>query len=174
MRTLLHTNRCWLQQALDLLRNLDDAAYAQSPNGLEPHRAGGHLRHIIEFYECFLHGMERGFIDYDARARDPRVETNRAIAMVRIQQLLARLMELERLECDARLWVRAEASDSKGVLGNFLSSSVGRELQALSSHTIHHFALMAITLRAFGAPVPREFGVAPSTLRYQQAKEQVA
>jgi hypothetical protein len=29
----------------------------------------------------------------------------------------------------------------------FLLSSVARELQALSSHTIHHFAVMAMTLR---------------------------
>jgi hypothetical protein len=174
MHPLLQTNRCWLQQALDLLKNLDDAAYASSPQGLEPHRAGGHLRHIIEFYECFLLGMQRGYIDYDARARDLRVETNRAVAMVRIHQLLSRLTELERLECDARLWVKAEASDANGVLGKFLASSVGRELQVLSSHTVHHFALMAVTLRALGASVPKDFGVAPSTLRHRQATEAAA
>ena len=48
----------------------------------------------------------------------------------------------------------------------FLISSVGRELQVLSSHTIHHFALMAMTLRVLGVPVDPDFGMAPSTLRY--------
>jgi hypothetical protein len=46
-------------------------------------------------------------------------------------------------------------------------SSVRRELQALSSHTIHHFALMAVTLRAHGLEVDPAFGMSPSTLRYQ-------
>ena len=50
----------------------------------------------------------------------------------------------------------------------FLMSSVGRELLTLSTHTIHHFALIAITLRAHGVAVDPDFGVAPSTLRHRQ------
>ena len=170
MLQLLHTNRLWLQQALELLNEMGDEVYSASPKGLEPHRAGGHLRHILEFYECFLDGMKRGYIDYDARRREVRVETSRAAAVARTRQIVVQLTELDKLECDARVWVKAEASDAKGVLGNFLASSVGRELQVLSSHTVHHFALMAMTLRLLGVSVPAEFGVAPSTLRYQANK----
>lgn len=174
MLELLHTNRLWLNQALALLKEVSDTHYTASPAGLAPHRAGGHLRHILEFYECFLDGMKRGYIDYDARRRDERVETSRAIAMTRIHLMLTELTELDRLESDARIWVKAEDSAPKGVLGNFLASSVGRELQMLSSHTIHHFALMAVTLRLLGINVPADFGVAPSTLRHQAAREQAA
>lgn len=171
MRELLQTNRLWLHQAMELLKDVTDADYVGSPEGLEPHRAGGHLRHILEFYECFLDGMCRGYIDYDARRRDARVETNRALAMTRIHLILSQLAGLDRLDTNARVWVKAEAAaEAKGVLGNFLSSSVGRELQVLSSHTIHHFALLAITLRLLGVKVPQDFGVAPSTLRYQASQ----
>ena len=45
-------------------------------------------------------------------------------------------------------------------------SSLARELQFLTSHTIHHFAVIALILRAMDVEVDREFGVAPSTLRY--------
>ena len=45
-------------------------------------------------------------------------------------------------------------------------SSVERELQVLLSHTVHHYALIAVALRLHGHPVDEEFGVAPSTLRY--------
>ena len=55
-----------------------------------------------------------------------------------------------------------------------MTSSIGRELQALSSHTIHHFALMAMTLQALGFQLDRDFGMAPSTLRYQAAKREAA
>ena len=48
LNALIDTNLRWLRQALRLLDRLDDAAYATAPAGLAPHRAGGHLRHIIE------------------------------------------------------------------------------------------------------------------------------
>jgi hypothetical protein len=45
-------------------------------------------------------------------------------------------------------------------------SSIGRELQFLLSHTIHHYALIALALRLQGYEPSAEFGVAPSTLQY--------
>ena len=169
LRSLLETNSAWLRQAAELLGSLDDRAYTTSPTGLEPHRAGGHLRHILEFYECFLEGCARGYVDYDSRRRDTSVETNRFTAIARLREVNERLTQLHTLEYDRRIWVRAEAITAPGILGNILASSVGRELQVLSSHTVHHFALMAITLRAHGVSVPSSFGVAPSTLLHQAA-----
>ena len=40
----------------------------------------------------------------------------------------------------------------------------------LSSHTIHHFALIGITLRESGLAVDPDFGVANSTLRNCEAQ----
>jgi hypothetical protein len=51
-----------------------------------------------------------------------------------------------------------------------MESSLSRELQVLSSHTIHHFALIAVTLRAHGVQMDADFGMAPSTLRHLAAK----
>jgi hypothetical protein len=48
----------------------------------------------------------------------------------------------------------------------FMQSSASRELQVLSSHTVHHFALIAMTLRMHGVEMDPGFGMAPSTLRY--------
>jgi hypothetical protein len=48
-------------------------------------------------------------------------------------------------------------------------SSVSRELQFLLSHTVHHYALIAMTLRAAGVELDEELGVAPSTLAYQRS-----
>jgi hypothetical protein len=61
-----------------------------------------------------------------------------------------------------------DATDT-GLADPFLMSSVGRELQTLSSHTIHHFALIGMTLLAHGVAVDPDFGMAPSTLRYKQS-----
>jgi hypothetical protein len=45
-------------------------------------------------------------------------------------------------------------------------SSIARELQSLLSHTVHHYALIAIALRLQGIEPSAEFGVAPSTLEH--------
>ena len=165
---LLEANLAWLQQALQLLGRIDAGLYTQSPRGLEPHRVGSHLRHIIEFYECFLDGVGRCRVDYDSRARDASIERSPVAAAARIRLLIERMKAPELLE-DTILWVPMEDARGLSVEDPFLLSSTGRELQVLSSHTIHHFALIAMTLRAHGVPVDPDFGVAPSTLRHQAA-----
>src|SRR5947199_9184423 len=89
--TLIETNIRWLRQALRLLEGLDDTAYATTPPGLDPHRAGAHLRHIIEVYQSFLAGLESSYIDYDARRRDRTVERTRAAASAPIASIIRAL-----------------------------------------------------------------------------------
>ena len=53
-------------------------------------------------------------------------------------------------------------------------STVRRELQFLLSHTVHHFALIAVLLERFSIAVPDDFGIAPSTLKHWQAQSSCA
>ena len=165
-KLLVETSVRWLRQARELLDHISDATYATSPRELAPHRVGGHLRHILEFYECFLDGLQSSHIDYDARRRDTAVEKSRQAAVAKIQSILRAIESEPRLREDSIIWVRMEDAEASGTVESFMTSSIGRELQMLSSHTIHHFALIAMTLRMLGHEVDREFGMAPSTLRY--------
>jgi len=150
---MIETNLGWLRQALDLLERMDDTVYAASP---------AHLRHIIEFYQAFLEGAGSRQIDYDARRRDPRIERSRKAAAAAIESVMRHLRSFRALRFDAAVRVRIDNTVAK--------STVGRELQFLSSHTVHHFALIAITLRLHSVGMPPDFGVAPSTLRYQATR----
>jgi hypothetical protein len=167
---LVEMNTRWLRQALDVLGRLDQSRFATSPKGLAPHRVSSHMRHIIEFYECFLDGLEPTHIDYDARRRDLALESSIAVAADRICRIIARLESDPALQYDGVLFVRMEDAASFDLRDPFLMSSVARELMTLSSHTIHHFALIAMTLHAHGIAVDPDFGVAPSTLRYHEQK----
>ena len=160
----------WLRQALRLVDGLDDAAYSTPPRGLAPHRAGAHLRHILEFYGCFLEGLESSHIDYDARRRDEAVEYSRAAASAAIRSIIRELETSRDLRQQRIIWVRMEDADAHAVRDSYMESSISRELQVLSSHTIHHFALIAITLRMHGVELDSDFGMAPSTLRYLASK----
>jgi hypothetical protein len=161
---LVATNISSLRQAITLLEQIDDTAYTEPPPGLPRHRVGSHIRHVLEFYECFLDGMEDSHVDYDSRRRDASVESGRMAAITKIHSIIHRLSGREILN-DSLIWIRME--DSDGFSGDrYLTSSSARELQILGSHTVHHFALIGLTLAAHGIEVGSDFGMAPSTLRY--------
>ena len=81
---LVAANVGWLRQALSLVNQIDDATFSSSPKGLPPHRVGSHLRHVLDFYECFLRGLEVSRIDYDTRKRDETIERDRRLAAAKI------------------------------------------------------------------------------------------
>jgi hypothetical protein len=168
---LIEMNVRWLRQALALLDRLDDEVYTTSPRGFAPHRAGGHLRHILEFYQCFLNGLDSLHIDYDTRPRNAAIEESRDAASAAIRSIIGALEFSPAVRADCIVWVRMEDADATGVRDTFMESSIGRELQVLSSHTIHHFALIAMTLRMHGVAMDPDYGMAPSTLRQIASKE---
>ena len=167
---LIETNTAWLRQALAIVEKVDHTVYATPPLGMAPHRVGSHLRHVLEFYECFLDGLECGRVDYDSRKHNEALEKNRALATASIRSVIHRMEGVSLLGKDTRLALRMEETEADV----WLASSIGRELQALSSHTIHHFALIAVMLRLHGVAVDPDFGMSPSTLRYQAAKSMEA
>jgi len=171
LQALIGANTRWLNQAIRLVGTLSDSAYADMPAGLPPHRAGSHLRHILDFYDSFLAGVESGAIDYDARGRDRQTEHDRQHAMERMRGIIGRLDGIDVLRQGEALVVRMEDFDDEAGLNPWLPSSLSRELQTLSSHTIHHFALIAVTIKAHGVALDPDFGMAPSTLRYAKHQE---
>ncbi len=166
---LVGANVDWLRQAHDLVAGIVDNVYATSPQQMEPHRVGSHIRHILDFYECFLTGLETSHIDYDARKRDESIETSRVAAGAKIGRLMETLRTSTLLRGDSLVWVRIEDADEAHLTDAYVTSSIGRELQSLTSRTVHHFALIGMTVKAHGVPVDPAFGVAPSTLRHQAA-----
>ena len=158
-----------LRQGIDLLGTLNAERYARKTPACYNSSAGGHLRHVIEHYLSFLQGAETGEIDYEARARDPLIENDPAYATAQLEAIGERL---GLIAGDRVLRVRAESAPSQSppVWG---ISSVGRELEFLLSHTVHHYALIGVICRLAGDVLPKDFGMAPSTLRYLQSQASV-
>lgn len=167
---LVDVNLRWLDQAAALVARLDDHIYSQSPAALPQHKAGAHLRHILDFYDAFCRGLDPegmgGHIDYSARRRDSLTAANRQVALVRLRHLRNAFAILRSTLADAIVFVRVEDADLGDNQDCWMTSSLARELQVLSSHTVHHFALIAVTLQAHGVEVDSNFGMAPSTLRF--------
>ncbi len=161
----LDGNLCFLRQGISLLDQLGDATYASAVGRHSP--VGAQYRHVLEHYQCLLTGLDDGCVDYDARARDPLIERDRGHALRTTRDLLQAIASLPP-DPDLSLEVRMDCGGG-GACPEWSRSSLGRELQFLASHTVHHYALIALLLEAQGEEVPADLGVAPSTLAHQRA-----
>jgi hypothetical protein len=130
---------------------------------------GSHFRHCLDFYCSFLDGVETGRIDYDDRQRDRRIEHDHLAAISKFEVTMTRLKELSWLDSEMPLKVRLEEGGEQPDPSSWSCSSVRRELQSLVSHTVHHYALIALMLQLNGVEPTEEFGVAPSTLKQWRA-----
>ena len=164
MDQLIRANCVFLQQADALLERLADEQFGQPMDRFYGSSIGGHLRHCLEHYRSFLAGLAVGRVDYDDRPRDEQLEQCASAAREAVQGLLAELDALHHEELPARLLVKM---DCGGDEIEWQTSTTGRELQFLVSHTVHHFAMIGGICQAQGVEVDDQFGVAPSTLRHR-------
>ena len=152
-----------LEQARSLALRLDAAELACAHALCYGSSIGQHLRHCVDHVESFLNGLDDGRVDYDIRVRGLDWETRPEAAVARIE---ANIRRLQRLSADesGKLLVKLDCGEMDAP---WRTSTVGRELQFLVSHLVHHYAIVSIMCRSQGIDPGAEFGIAPSTLRHR-------
>lgn len=169
-RSLVEDNIHFLRQGIDLLKEISDKQYISADSPYYKSGVGVHMRHILDHY-LSLTNLSGARIDYDARERDGRIETDKSYASSIAEQIVT---ELNTFLNDAALIereVQVKSNEGGSESENpWTASSIKRELQFLISHTVHHYALIAIILRIQGYHPPEKFGIAPSTLEYRKRK----
>ena len=163
--TLVADNIAVLKQGIELASCLGPIFSSVTPGYLQG-SIGAHFRHCIDFYTCFLSSAHSGRINYDLRARNERVESDPELAAFELQAIADALRSFTFADGHTELLVVLEGSTRIGERPCWSRSSIARELQSLSSHTVHHYAFIAIALRLQGIEPASEFGIAPSTLEY--------
>lgn len=163
---LVKDNLTLIDQGVRLLQVLAPPVFtAQSPLTLGA-SIGGHVRHNLDHYDCFLRGLAAGRVDYDERERTAAIETNIAAALTALRRAAAGLGGIALGLLGQDVEVRMDTGDSEE--RPWTRSTVRRELQFLLSHTVHHYALIAMICRQYEQQVPEDFGVAPSTLKHRR------
>lgn len=144
------------------MEQLDHTGYTQPLPTLSGSSIGQHVRHIVEFYQCMLNGYENALINYDNRSRNKLIEESREFALQCIHKILS---DLPALDLSRQVTLEVEYEETIRI-----ATTLERELVYNIEHAIHHMALIRIGLRELGEHIllPVEFGLAASTLRYQQ------
>jgi uncharacterized damage-inducible protein DinB len=161
-----------LKQGLTILDQMDDQLYSKINPLAFKSGIGGHFRHCLDFYHNFLSGIQKGQIDYDQRQRDPRVQEERLVAYDKFKATIEALTTLPFTDPKTPVLVKLDSKADPAEPSAWSHSTLYREMQFLLSHTIHHYALIAIMLRLEGFEPSSDFGVAPSTIKYWQKTKQ--
>jgi uncharacterized damage-inducible protein DinB len=160
----VQANLVILARGAELIGRLSAESYNRKLPACFNSSIGGHFRHVIEHYQGLWAAQESGDIDYENRARDNLIETDPDYALGAVETLQSQLRELS----SKGIRDRTLRMGSETVAGEMLVTSLTRELEFLISHTIHHYALIAVIAGHQDVALPSDFGVAPSTLKYQQ------
>lgn len=162
-----------LRQGESLLHTLDDETYTRSLPQVFNSAVGGHYRHCLDHFQCLLDGIEAGDVNYDQRRRDRRVETDRQFALSETRRLRRACEGIAPGALDLPLTVRSKVNYT-GNGSPAMLSTVGREVMYAVAHAIHHYALLGVMCGLMNIPLPRGFGVAPSTLEHEEARRALA
>ena len=110
-------------------------------------------------YQGLISGYDSGIIEYDKRNRDRRIETDRAFAEATLSEIIN---NLDKADKNLLVIYDLEGREIK------LQSNYHRELMYNMEHAIHHMALIKVAvLELTDIILPKEFGVAPTTLQYR-------
>lgn len=166
MNGIIRQNQACLDQARDLLNQLSPEAYTEKETLAFNSTIGDHIRHMLDHYLALRKGLSSGCIDYESRDRDPEIGSDPEAARRAVDSMLE---FLETLGNQDDMAVKVVSDNGEDPL---TQSTLSRELNFLLSHTVHHFALIAMICGSRKQSLPEGFGVAPSTLRYQTAQSQ--
>jgi len=149
-----------------MIERIDDDSYAAPAPGRSSGGIGGHVRHCLDHVSALLSATRSRLCTYDRRARGTDVERCRLSALRRIADLEAEVAGLAHDILDVPIAVETQ-SDTQGTIV-ITRSTVAREIVFVSSHIVHHNALVAHLLALHGTHMSARFGVAPATPSHGQ------
>ncbi len=157
-----------LNRGVRLLNSINDTQYSDTT--VEPYHSsiGGHMRHILDVFDCIFCGLETKQIDLTARKRNELAEQKIAFGLLYFEETIEKLQNLKAVDLNQKVAV----SDDLGLGMVTAAYTLSSVLIQAHSHAIHHFASIGYVICKLGIELPdADFGYNPSTPRC--AKQEV-
>ena len=153
-----------LGQLAALIEQISGEQYSKPCKTLSDASVGQHVRHIIELYICLFTGYHSGYVNYDARKRDSRIESDKNFAAGLIEMITNHFNQPDKA-------LLLQISDQETANCSFsINTNYYRELMYNMEHTVHHMALIRIGIKEISAiALPETFGVAAATIKYRKS-----
>jgi uncharacterized damage-inducible protein DinB len=149
-----------LRVGMEWVRSLNDEQYCDT--SVEPYHSsiGGHIRHVLDIFDCIFSGLDAGHVNLAARNRNVSVETDRQIALEYFEEVLRQLQALRSVDLNQLV----EVCDDLGCGEVTCNYTLAAALVQAHSHAIHHFASLGYIISSLGLELPNaDFGYNPTT-----------
>ncbi|MCJ8349209.1 hypothetical protein [Moritella sp.] len=160
-RTVIKGNIEGLDQGIILLMAMTNEQYCMRAKPYITSCIGEHLRHILDLYYVLKEHV--GVIDYDVRRRGALVESCRMTGLSELEHIKSWLLTLQPHMMNNKIMMSTEVSVLNTLVAQ-VETSLIRELIFVSTHAIHHYALMDISAKLCDVDTPKNMGIAPATL----------
>lgn len=151
-----------LYRGIKLLNCISDEEYSNTSIAPYYSSIGGHVRHILDVFDCIFDGLETNSINLINRKRNALAENYTDHGISYFDSIITRLKLLENTDFNRIV----EVTDDLGsgiITANYTVSGV---LIQAHSHAIHHFASVGYVISQLGIELPDDdFGFNPTTPR---------
>ncbi len=154
-----------LKRGIRLLENINDLQY--SDKSIAPYYSsiGGHMRHILDVFDCIFAGLESGKVDLTARKRNELAETKTVFGIAYFEKTINKLQEIKSQDFN----ILVEVSDDLGLGNVTVNYTLASTLIQAHSHAIHHFASIGYIISQLDIALPdADFGYNPTTPKNQE------
>ncbi len=154
-----------LYQLTDLVDQIRESDFVKPAETLSHSTIGQHLRHTLEFFMCFEHGFDKGLINYDKRAHDKLIESDKYLALATIERISDFVNNVS--DKSLKLEVGYDLQKESFIT---IDTTATRELVYNIEHAVHHMAIMKIGIKEIAPYIhlAPDFGIAASTIRYKE------
>ena len=149
-----------LKQAEVIFTDLTPDLYTSKSAGPYYSSIGGHLRHILDIFQCIFNGLDSKIIDLTDRKRGTIVEKNPVEGLKYLKKVISELEGISDLDPGIAVTIK----DDLGLGMVEFPTTLGGGLNQAHSHAIHHFACIGYLLHFHGTKLPNKvFGYNPTT-----------
>ena len=151
-----------LSRGIQLLKCISDDEYSNTTIAPYYSSIGGHMRHVLDVFDCVFEGLDSKDINLINRKRNELAENCTKNGIEYFEKIVATLQILKTQDFDKVVKV----TDDLGlgiITANYTLSAI---LIQAHSHTIHHFASVGYIISQLKIQLPDEdFGFNPTTPR---------
>ena len=156
-----------LLRGVTLLNTITDKQYNDKSVAPYYSSIGGHMRHILDIFDCIFEGLPNKKIDLAARKRNASVEEYTLNGLIYFETILDKLKSLRYSDFNDIV----EVKDDLGLGVVIVNYTVAAALAQAHSHATHHFASIGYIISQLGIELPDEdFGFNPTTPRLQNSE----
>jgi len=149
-----------LNRGIKLLNSISDTQYSDTSVAPYYSSIGGHMRHILDVFDCIFDGLETKKIDLTARKRNELAENKTSFGIAYFEQVISKLNSIDSSKLDEI----SEVTDDLGLGDITANYTLASALIQAHSHAIHHFASIGYIIAQLELELPdTDFGYNPTT-----------